>query len=165
MATKNLTPKAAPGKAPQSVLEDWSPFASLRTEMDRLFDSYAQGFDMERFMKMPGMFNPKIDITDAGKSLNVNVELPGMDEKDIELGVTKESLTIKGEKREEKEEKEKNYYRMERSYGSFNRTIPLPAEIETEKVEATYAKGVLRIVLPKTERAIKEMKQIAIKRK
>jgi HSP20 family protein len=86
-----------------------------------------------------------------------------MNDKDIDVSLTKDSLTIKGEKKEEKEDKGKNYYRMERSFGSFTRTVPLPAEVDTEKAKADFVKGVLTVTLPKTPKAIKDTKKIPIK--
>jgi|WetSurSiteA1Bulk_404760.scaffolds.fasta_scaffold55235_2 HSP20 family protein len=145
--------------------EEWNPFLVLRSEMDKVFDNFFRGFEVEPFGKVPGVFQPKVNVTDGEKEITVSVEIPGMDEKDIELSLTKDALTIKGEKKEEKEEKGKNYHRMECSYGSFNRTLPLPVEINADKAEAAYKKGVLTIVLPKTEKAVKETKKIPIKAK
>jgi HSP20 family protein len=88
-----------------------------------------------------------------------------MDEKDIDVSLTRDTLTIKGEKKEEKEEQGKDYYRMERSYGSFTRSVPLPVEVDTDKVQATFKKGVLDITLPKTARAIQETKKVPVKSK
>jgi HSP20 family protein len=145
--------------------EEWNPFLVLRNEMDKVFDNFSRGFELESFRKAPGMFQPKVNVADGEKEIMVTVEIPGMDEKDIELSLTKDALTIKGEKKEEKEEKGKNYHRMERSYGSFSRTLLLPVEINTDKAEAAYKKGVLTIILPKTEKAVKETKKIPIKSK
>lgn len=145
--------------------EEFNPFLVLRNEMDNVFDNFFRGFEVEPFGKGSGVFQPKVNVADGEKEITVSVEIPGMDEKDIELSLTKDALTIKGEKKEEKEEKGKNYHRMECSYGSFSRTLPLPVEINTEKAEAAYKKGVLKIVLPKTEKAVKETKKIPIKAK
>ena len=144
--------------------EEYSPFSLFRHEMNRLFDNFFRGFDIEPFEKRLGAFYPDIDVTETDKEIKVSAELPGMDNKDIDVSLTKDSLTIKGEKKEEKEEKKKkDYYRMERSYGSFSRTIPLPVEIDTEKAKAQFKKGVLTITLPKTAKAIKETKKIQVK--
>ena len=86
-----------------------------------------------------------------------------MDEKDLDISLGHGAVTIKGEKREEHEKKDNEYYRMERSYGSFHRTIPIPAEVEEDKVEATYTKGVLTIKLSKTAEARKQPKRIAVR--
>jgi HSP20 family protein len=151
------------GKSLPARREEYGPFSFFRQEMNKLFDNFLHGFDVEPFEKRFGAFSPSVDITETDKEIKVSAELPGMDEKDIDVSLTKDALTIKGEKKEEKEEKKKDYYRMERSYGSFFRTIPLPVEIETEKVKAQFKKGVLTVTLPKTAKAIKETKKISVK--
>lgn len=161
MAIRNLVPfgkKSVPVKR-----EDENPFALLRREMDSLFDNFFQVFDVEPFESRMGVFNPKVDMTENDKEIKISAELPGMDEKDIDVSLQNDMLTIKGEKKEEKEDKGKDYYRMERSYGSFSRTIPLPVEVETDKVEAKFKKGVLSITIPKTAKAVAETKKIAVK--
>jgi len=141
-----------------------NPFALLRQEMDELFDNFFRGFDMEPFFgRRPGTFNPNVDITENEKEIKVSAELPGMDDKDIEVTLNKDSLTIKGEKKEEKENRGKDYYCMERSYGSFNRTIHLPVEVDTNKAEAQFKKGVLTVKIPKTAKALEEKKKITVK--
>jgi HSP20 family protein len=140
-----------------------NPFYAFRQEMDKLMESFFGGFDLRPFGRRSEAFTPRIDVVDTDKEIKVSAELPGLDEKDIEVSLAKESLTIKGEKQEEKEEKGKDYYRSERSYGSFTRTIPLPAEIDAENVAASFKKGVLTIKLPKTKQAIKETKKISVK--
>lgn len=162
MAVRDLVPWAVGKKGLQADRDN--PFAVLQREMDGLFDSFTRGFfEMEPFENRMTSFAPRIDISETEKEITVTAELPGMDEKDVELSVSRESLTIKGEKKEEKEEKGKAYYRMERSFGSFTRTIPLPAEADIDKVEASYKKGVLRVSVPKTEKALRETKKIAVK--
>ncbi|HEX2966296.1 MAG TPA: Hsp20/alpha crystallin family protein [Syntrophorhabdaceae bacterium] len=160
---KNSVSRLSDKESVATRFDEWNPFLMLRSEMDRLFDSYFRGSELERFGGPMG-FQPKVNIADSEKDITVSVEIPGMDEKDIELALTKDALTIKGEKREEKEDKGKNYHRMERTYGSFSRTLPLPVEINTDKAEAAYKKGVLTIVLPKTDKAVKETKKIPIRK-
>ncbi len=143
--------------------EESNPFALLRKEMDELFDNFFQGFDLEPWGGRLGAFSPDIDIVENDKEIKVKAELPGMDEKDIEVSINEDTLTIRGEKKEEQEDKGKDYYRMERSYGSFTRTIPLPVEVETDKAEAKFKKGVLTVVLPKTAKAVEGTKKIAVK--
>jgi HSP20 family protein len=161
MPKKNLVPsekKSVPVKR-----EAYNPFALLRQEVNSLFDNFFRGFEIEPFMGRLGAFSPSVDVKESDNEIKVSAELPGMHDKDIDVSLTKDSLTIKGEKKEEKEDKGKDYYRMERSYGSFSRTIPLPAEIDTDKVKAEFKKGVLTVTLPKTPRAIKETKKISVK--
>lgn len=144
-------------------LEDENPLAVFRSEMDSLFESFFRGFDLKPFENRLGGFNPKVDVTENDKEIKISAELPGMDEKDIDVSLQKDVLTIKGEKKEEKEDKGKDYYRMERSYGSFSRSVPLQVDVETDKIEAKFKKGVLSITLPKTAKAVAETKKIAVK--
>lgn len=161
MAGKNLTPpikKSLPIKR-----EERDIFSLFRDEMNRLFDNFFRGFEIEPFEAGFGTFRPNVNVVEDEKEIKVSAELPGVDEKDIEVSLSKDSLTIKGEKKEEKEDKGKNYYRMERSYGSFCRTIPLPVEIDADKVKAQFKKGVLTVTLPKTAKTIEETKKIPVK--
>jgi HSP20 family protein len=139
------------------------PFSLLRRRMDDMFEGFLHGFDLRPLDSRSGIFRPSIDVVETDKDIRISAELPGMEEKDIDVSLGKDSLTIKGEKKEEKEDKGKGYYRMERSYGSFSRVIPLPTEIDQDKVKATFKKGVLTVELPKTEKAIKETKKIDVK--
>jgi len=143
--------------------EEYDPFSLLRQEMNRIFDNFNRGFWLEPFESRFEGFSPRIDVTESDKELKITAELPGMDEKDIDVSLNKDTLTIKGEKKEEKEDKGKDYYRSERSFGSFSRTIPLPSEIDTDKVKAEFKKGVLTVTMPKTAEAIRETKKIPIK--
>jgi HSP20 family protein len=161
MPKKSVVPvekKAAPLRR-----EEYNPFALFRNEMNTLFDNFFSGLDTEPLTARFGSFTPTVDVKESEKDFTVAAELPGMDDKDIEVSLGRDSLTIRGEKKEEKEDKGKNYYRIERSYGSFSRTIPLPAEVDVEKVKAEFKKGVLTVTAPKTAKAIKETKKIAVK--
>ena len=161
MPKKSVVPvekKAAPVRR-----EEYSPLSLLRHEMNTLFDNFFRGFETEPFAARFGSFTPTVDVKESEKDFKISAELPGMDEKDIDVSITRDSLTVRGEKKEEKEDKGKNYYRMERSYGSFSRTVPLPAEVDTEKVKAEFKKGVLTVTVPKTAKAIKETKKIVVK--
>ena len=144
--------------------ENGHPFERLRDEMDALFDDFYKGFSMEPFEGHHARsFSPNIDVAETDKEIKVIAELPGMDDKDIEVNLNRDSLTIRGEKKEEKEDKGKDYYHVERSFGSFIRTIPLPVEIESDKAEAHFKKGVLTVKIPKSAKAIASKKKIAIK--
>jgi HSP20 family protein len=103
-----------------------------------------------------------VDVSENDKEIHISAELPGLDEKDIDLTLSGNNLIIRGEKRAEKEEKGEQFYRKETSYGVFHRSIPLPTEVEEDKIEATYRKGVLKIVLPKSPEARKARKKISI---
>ncbi len=143
-----------------------SPFAEFQKEMNRLFENFSDDMfglsPMKRTQQEISAAFPKMDVSETDKEFKVSAELPGMDEKDIDVSVSNEVLTIKEEKKAEKEDKKPNYYRMERSYGSFQRSIPLPSEVEKDKIKANFKKGVLNIVLPKSEKAVKESKKIEI---
>ncbi|HEY84791.1 MAG TPA: Hsp20/alpha crystallin family protein [Chloroflexi bacterium] len=147
-----------------------NPVYSLQREMNRLFDDFfPTDFGLAPFKEFGpgegfGAFSPSVDIAETDKEIKVSTELPGLSEDDIEVSLSGDTLTISGEKKAEKEDKGKNYYRMERSYGSFRRAIPLPCEVETDKVNATFKKGVLNIVLPKTSQAQEAVKKIAIRK-
>ncbi len=143
---------------------DGHPVERLHDEMDALFDDFFSGFSMEPFEgRKAGPFSPNIDVSETDKEIKVSAELPGMDDKDIDVSLNRESLTIKGAKKEEKEDRGKDYYHVERSYGSFSRIIPLPVEIESDKAEAHFKNGVLTINVPKSAKAIETKKKITIK--
>ncbi len=159
MSIRDLMPF---GKRGLQVRREDDPFALLQREMNELFENFFRGVDVEPFGSRLGTFSPRIDVMETDKEIKISAELPGMDEKDIDVSMSKDALTIRGEKKEEKEDKGKDYYRMERSYGSFTRTIPLPREIDSDKIDATFKKGVLMIVLPKTEKEVAETKKISV---
>lgn len=144
--------------------EEENPFLSLRHEMDRIMDRFARGFGGRELAEReePWRFIPSVDVSENDKEIHVSAELPGLDEKDIDVTLSGNNLIIRGEKRAEKEEKGEQFYRKESSYGAFHRSIPLPTEVEEDKIEATYRKGVLKIVLPKSSEARKARKKISI---
>lgn len=141
---------------------------SLREEMDRLYDRFlSDPFGLSPFdgwREIAGQFSPRIDVSETAEEIHVAAELPGMDQDDVEVSITKDRLTISGEKRTEKERAEKNIRTMERSYGSFRRTIPLPEEVITDKVEATFERGVLKITLPKSPESRRRVTRIPVKK-
>jgi HSP20 family protein len=138
----------------------------FQQEMNRLFDEFFKGFGLQtsgQAAEAVISFAPQVDMTEDANEIRVCAELPGIDEKDIDLNVSRDSLTIKGEKKEGKELKEKESYYMERSYGSFKRVIPLPTEINPDKAEAVFSKGVLTITMPKALKEKKEQKKVEVK--
>jgi HSP20 family protein len=142
------------------------PFAALRSEMDRVFDSFlGRSFgripDLAR-MKLGTAVMPSVDVRDTPTEIVVEAELPGMDEKDITITLNNGVLTLKGEKKAEREEKKENYQVMERSYGSFHRTLHVGDTVDPEKVKAAFEKGVLKITMPKRPEAVKAEKRIPI---
>lgn len=163
---KNLERKERERDSLLPSLRDEHPFNLFRDQFNHLFDDFFFGRELAPFRAAEpwfGTFQPHIDVKESDKEITVSAELPGMDEKDIEVLLSSDSLTIKGEKKEEKEEKEKSYYRMERRYGSFQRVIPLPVEIDTKKVDASFKKGILNVRLPKTAQAKAAAKKIPVK--
>ena len=162
MTTIKITPHPKRNRAVARVSEE-NPLVSLRNNIDRMFDSFLRGFDIDPFTQTASLFNPNVDVADTGKEIRVTVEVPGMSEKDIDVSVTKDSLTIRGEKKDETEEKNASYHRMERVYGFFSRTIPLPVEVNVDAAKADYKNGVLAINIPKTEKTLKEAKKIPVK--
>ena len=163
MARKNSVSQKETGKAIAEAQQTANPFVAFRQEVDKLMDDFFGGFDLRRFTARSDRFMPQIDVVDTDRELTVSAELPGMDDEDIEVSLTSENLTIRGEKKEETEEKGKDYYRSERSFGSFTRSIPLPLEVDAGKAEASFKKGVLTIRLPKTKQALGGTKKIAVK--
>jgi HSP20 family protein len=141
-------------------------FYSLQHQMNSLFDDFFSGFGMApRGFSSAGFaaFIPVLDVKESDKEFVIRAELPGVEEKDIEVTVTGDILTIQGEKKEEKEDKEKNYYYMERSYGSFRRSIPLAVETDANKAEASFKNGVLNIRIPKSQPAKVKGTKVPIK--
>jgi len=144
-------------------LSPWKPFRELermRREMDRLWDSFFEGRPSRKVEEVEE-WSPTLDVSETKNDLVVKAEIPGIDPKDIDISLANEMLTIKGEKKQEKEEKEENYHLIERSYGSFARTIRLPREVQSDKISASYKNGILKVTLPKSEEAKK--KEIKIK--
>lgn len=142
------------------------PFHTLQRDMNQLFEDFARGFDMwrPRFADpLFGDFQIKMDMKDNDHQIVLTAEVPGVEQKDIEVSLNDHILTIKGEKKEEKEEKEKGYFRSERNYGCFQRIVPLPCEIDQNAVEATFKNGVLKVLLPKSKESMKQSKKVEIK--
>jgi HSP20 family protein len=106
---------------------------------------------------------PVVDVVEGDKAYEITAELPGMDEKNIEVKIADGRLTIKGEKQEEKEEKKKDYYLQERHFGSFERSFDIPESVDPNKIEANVKKGVLTVTLPKKAEALKPAKKIEVK--
>jgi HSP20 family protein len=162
MALKDLIPFGRKGEPAPKDQEH--PFTGLQREMNQLFENFFRGFSLAPFEERYGTtFMPRVDVAEDDKAVTVKVELPGMSESDIDVSVSKDALTLRGEKQEDKEEKGKNFYRRERSYGSFSRTVPLPAGIDTDRVAAAFKKGVLTVTLPRTQPVAGATKKIPVK--
>jgi HSP20 family protein len=140
----------------------WDPFRDLGTlqdRMNRLFDDASRTWRPDE-PAATTTWSPAVDIFETEGEIVVKAELPGMERNDITLNLEKNILTLKGERRFQKETKEDNYHRIERSYGTFSRAFSIPATVDEEKIKAEYKDGVLKIVLPKKEQA--KPKQIRI---
>jgi HSP20 family protein len=146
--------------------EGREPFYSLQRNIDQLFDDVFSGFNLRPFGDFDesfGAFTPTVDVSENDNEIRVAAELPGLADDDIDVSLEHNVLTISGEKKHESEDKGENYHRIERSYGTFRRSIALPEGIDADKVDATFKNGVLTVTLPKTPEARKEVKKIAVK--
>ncbi len=144
-----------------------NPFEALHRGMDELFEDFLGNFGGGRRLpffsgERAGTVSPRFEVSETDEAVQVTAELPGLDDKDIEVTLEENHLAVKGEKKQEREEKKKNYYFSERSYGSFQRLIPLPAGVEKDKAKASFKKGVLKIEIPKSPAAISLKNKIAI---
>ena len=149
----------------------WRPFSDIarwEREMERMFDEhFARGLKPlwpERWWPSRGIgvSVPAVDLYEDGDEIVVKAELPGMGKEDIEVNISGNLLTVKGEKKKEEEIKERDYYRSERSYGSFTRTLDLPDEVQAEKARASFKDGLLEIRLPKSEEAKKRETKVKV---
>jgi len=143
------------------------PFESLHRQMNDLFEGFFRdsGSPLVQASNMlpgAGIISPKFEISETEDAFLVTAELPGMEEKDIQLEVDQNALVLSGEKKQEKEEKKKNYFYSERSYGHFHRMIPIPEGADRSKVKAKFLKGVLSVTIPKSERGKAGRKRISI---
>lgn len=147
------------------AIEDWTSRQRdlTRRVWDFLNDRDPLGLPVTRwFGEESGFVMPKLDISETDKEMEITVELPGMTEKDVDLEIHNGVLTIKGEKKEEKEKKDKTYHRMERTYGSFQRSFSLPPTVDEDKVEADFENGILTITLVKKRAEEPAKKKIKI---
>jgi HSP20 family protein len=144
------------------AISRWDPFRDLNVlqdRMNRLFDDAGRGWRADE-PAATTTWSPAVDIFETENEIVVKAELPGVDRKDITLNLENNVLTVKGERKFEKETKEENYHRIERSYGGFSRAFSIPATVDEEKIRADYHDGILRIALPKKEQV--RPKQIRI---
>jgi HSP20 family protein len=177
--TASKVPVRTPEKEKEGTLvpkaREWHPFESLHKEIDRIFDDFDRSFG--RFPTTRSLFDiapmwrreigggalPAVDVVEHDKDYEITAELPGMDESNIEVKLSSGTLMIRGEKKDEREEKKKNHYVSERSYGLFERSFRVPEGVDTDRIEASFKKGVLTVTMPKTPESMKKDKKIAIK--
>jgi HSP20 family protein len=144
---------------------------NFHREFDRIFDQTFRGFGIEPSLfdgvlwprVTDGMLKPTLDLSATDKEYTIALEIPGVDEKDVKLEIANDTLTIRGEKKQEKEEKDKNYYRVERSFGSFQRVLSLPDDADQEGVKANFKRGVLTISMPRKTLPQTDIRRIEIK--
>jgi len=177
IVTKNVTQlPVKKEKIQPSTPQAWPRFEDVRQEINRMFDDFGlaswPAFRRSLFAAEPALSGgltlgrvtmPAVDVVETEKAYEVTAELPGMDEKDIEISVANGILTINGEKQEHKEEKKKDYYLQERRYGSFERSFEIPESVDSDKIEAAVKKGVLTVTLPKKGEAQKPAKKVEVK--
>jgi HSP20 family protein len=150
-------------RRPRWGITPWRPFRELEEWERRLEDVF--GRPAWRWPMEEKGWMPAVDIFEKDDKFVVKAELPGMKEEDIDVSVVGNTLTIKGEKKTETEVKEEDYYRCERSYGSFYRSIPLPSTVDASKIEASYEGGVLEVTLPKTAEVKPKKISVSAKKK
>jgi len=162
MALRDLTPWRSQSLR-EKLLED-NPFTNMHAEMDRLLSSF---FDEDRWPALSGNHRMVVrwDVAETDDAVKITADLPGLTEKEIDVSLADGVLTIKGERKSEKEEggKDKRYHRVERSYGAFERAMSLPADVDESKVSAEFKNGVLELTLPKKPEAKKQAKKIQVK--
>lgn len=162
MANRDLTPWRA--AAPTPFGRD--PFMNFRREMDRLFDDFFAPAETRTFggpAASQAMVMPSIDLHETDQAYTVSAELPGIDPKDVELDLRDNALTLRGEKRSERKEEDGGRRYSERSFGRFERTIPLAADVDPDRIEASFENGLLKVVLPKHAQARDKTRRIEIK--
>lgn len=164
MTTQELTRSAA---RPMPAPRRYDPFDILQQEVDRVFDRF-NGFRMwpplmtqSRPASTEYGFSPSMEVTETDSAIEISTELPGMEEKDIDITLGEGLLTIRGEKKFEKDEKKKHYRLIERSYGAFERTVAVPHGVDAAAVKASMTKGVLKVEVPKPAAAKARQVKIA----
>lgn len=144
-----------------------APLHSLHREIDKVFTDFSRNFGLPRLSPTNGeagrFFSPSMDVVENDKALEVTTELPGMSDKDVEVTIVDNMLTIRGEKKAETKEEKDDYHMIERSYGSFKRSLRLPFDVSVDKIEAQFKDGVLKVVLPKPPEVEAKTQKVAIK--
>ena len=171
--TEKETPITVSTEDKPMAWADWHPLESLRREVDRLFEDFDWRlgrspfrrplFDFDSLKRRTSGLATAVDLVEKDDAYEVSAELPGLDEKDLKVEVVNGTLRMAGEKREEKEEKRKDYYLRERHFGAFERSFVLPDDVDADHIEAAFRKGVLTVRLPRRPEAKPASKQVAIK--
>ncbi len=169
-----VTNEPRPAAPAVGAMQAFRPFDSLRREVDRLFEDFTlnpfrlplrrPAFDLEPFWQPDSwVAQPAIDLVERDSAFEMTAELPGLDEKNIEVNVANGVLTVKGKKEEEKVEKKEDFHLRERRFGSFARSVRIPDAVDADKIEANFKNGVLKVTLPKKPEARKPVKKIEVK--
>lgn len=167
------SPRPSPASTPAAPAAErvWQPIVALRDDMDRLFNGFFRSLgglavEPQRLFPVGAAFGSAlaaIDVVEAEKDYRISVELPGLSEKDVEIDTSGDLLTIKGEKREQRDEKTESYTLSERRFGSFRRSFQIPAGVDRAGIAASFDKGVLTITLPKSATALEQSRKIEVK--
>ncbi len=168
MAVRGIIPWRRREEEPEGLLRrsDFpGSFMDLQKEINSLFESFFRGAELDfPWRGAETRFTPRVDVSETDDAVLVKAELPGMEEKDVDVTLDNHQLIMKGEKKEEKEDKVRGVQRVERSYGSFYRSIPIPADVDEDKIEANFKRGVLDIKLPKTQADKEKRRKIEVKK-
>jgi HSP20 family protein len=153
MAINDLLPWKKEGSKVEVERRRDDSYQDLQSQMNRLFDDFfTNPFSLATFgqsAELSDTFVPRVNVNETDTEIKISAEIPGMDEKDVKVMLAKNVLTISGQKEAETEKKDSRFHRIERSFGSFRRDIQLPAEVDEERIEASFSRGVLTIILPK----------------
>lgn len=167
MAIRDLVPRF--GRSREGAVSrraDYDIFREFQRQMNRLFEEFMSDFPLvPRWSAgelVTSTFSPRVDVSETEKEVKVSVELPGLEEKDVTVELDDEAVTIRGERKEEKEEKGRSWYTKEQTYGSFCRVVPLPTSVDGEKARAKFKNGVLTITIPKLEEEQSKRKVVKI---
>lgn len=169
-----VTTEEKPATAATAAMQAWRPFEFLRREVDRLFEDFTlnpfrlplrrPAFDLEPFWQPDSwVAMPAMDLVERHEAFEMTAELPGLDEKNIEVNVANGVLTVKGQKEEDKVEKKEDFHLRERRFGSFSRSVRISDTVDPDKIEASFKNGVLKVTLPKKPEAQKPVKKIEVK--
>lgn len=165
MSIKDMVPRLHRGRELSARRGELEPFHEFQREMNRLLEDFFTDLPVARWggREMAAVeFSPRVDVSETDKEVVVSAELPGMDEKDIAVEMEEDAVTIRGERKEDKENKGRNWYTREQSYGSFRRVVQLPANVQGDKAAARFRKGVLTVTIPKKETEPSRRKTINI---
>ena len=163
MDIKGIIPwRKETGQVARRRRDDGDSLLTLQRQMNGLFDDFFGRSPFQAWPEFDGSFAPRVDMSETGSEVRVTAELPGLDDKDIQVNLVGNTLSIKGEKKKEKEEEKGDYWHTERSYGCFERTMELPEGLDTDKVKATFKKGVLKVTIPKEPGAQRKKRTIEI---